>query len=95
MAIVAHVTLLQRRRIGELQQLARQRYEILDTKLAELVDQRLLELEAQRVEGSVASLLGARPGADEISEDCLTLNIWSGAWSADERRPVMVWIHGG
>ena len=31
---------------------------------------------------------------DAISEDCLTLNVWSGA-RAGERRPVMVWIHGG
>jgi para-nitrobenzyl esterase len=29
------------------------------------------------------------------SEDCLYLNIWTAAKSADERRPVMVWIHGG
>ncbi|WP_157885635.1 carboxylesterase/lipase family protein [Pseudohongiella nitratireducens] len=28
------------------------------------------------------------------SEDCLYLNVWSKA-SADERKPVMVWIHGG
>ncbi len=30
-----------------------------------------------------------------VSEDCLYLNIWTGAKSAKERRPVMVWIHGG
>ncbi|HEY2591120.1 MAG TPA: carboxylesterase family protein [Steroidobacteraceae bacterium] len=29
------------------------------------------------------------------SEDCLYLNIWSPAKSADERLPVMVWIYGG
>lgn len=29
------------------------------------------------------------------SEDCLTLNVWSGAGDATERRPVMVWLHGG
>lgn len=39
-------------------------------------------------------------GSDEIlplgqSEDCLYLNVWTGAQSADERRPVMVWIYGG
>ncbi|MEP7312563.1 MAG: carboxylesterase family protein, partial [Pseudomonadota bacterium] len=29
------------------------------------------------------------------SEDCLYLNIWTGAKSPGERRPVMVWIYGG
>lgn len=29
------------------------------------------------------------------SEDCLFLNIWTGAASTSEKRPVMVWIHGG
>lgn len=32
----------------------------------------------------------------EKSEDCLSLNIWSGkSESKDEAKPVMVWIHGG
>ncbi len=30
-----------------------------------------------------------------FSEDCLYLNVWTGAASAAERRPVMVWLHGG
>ena len=30
-----------------------------------------------------------------VSEDCLTLNIWTPARSAADKRPVMVWIHGG
>lgn len=30
-----------------------------------------------------------------MSEDCLTLNIWTAAASADEARPVYVWIYGG
>ncbi|MCD7807190.1 MAG: carboxylesterase family protein [Lachnospiraceae bacterium] len=34
-------------------------------------------------------------GYPEISEDCLYLNIWTGAASAQERRPVYVWFHGG
>jgi para-nitrobenzyl esterase len=29
------------------------------------------------------------------SEDCLYLNVWTAAASATERRPVIVWIHGG
>jgi para-nitrobenzyl esterase len=30
-----------------------------------------------------------------ISEDCLYLNVWSGAKSPKEKKPVMVWIYGG
>ncbi|MBT2225268.1 carboxylesterase/lipase family protein [Nonomuraea sp. NEAU-A123] len=30
-----------------------------------------------------------------MSEDCLYLNVWTGADSAEERRPVLVWIYGG
>jgi para-nitrobenzyl esterase len=29
------------------------------------------------------------------SEDCLYLNVWTAAKSANEKRPVMVWIYGG
>ncbi len=36
----------------------------------------------------------ARP-LDEVSEDCLYLNVWTGAQTVGEARPVMVWIHGG
>jgi para-nitrobenzyl esterase len=35
------------------------------------------------------------PGSPRADEDCLYLNVWSGAASAGERRPVMVWIFGG
>lgn len=30
-----------------------------------------------------------------VSEDCLHLNIWTGAESVNEKRPVLVWIYGG
>ena len=30
-----------------------------------------------------------------MSEDCLTVNVWTPARLADEKLPVMVWIHGG
>jgi para-nitrobenzyl esterase len=33
--------------------------------------------------------------AEPISEDCLCLNVWTASQSAQERRPVLVWIHGG
>ncbi len=32
---------------------------------------------------------------NHMSEDCLTLNIWTPARSTEERRAVFVWIHGG
>ena len=35
------------------------------------------------------------PGAPPMSEDCLYLNVWSGAKKAGEKRPVMLWIYGG
>jgi len=34
-------------------------------------------------------------GPERESEDCLYLNVWTAAKSDDERRPVMVWFHGG
>jgi para-nitrobenzyl esterase len=34
-----------------------------------------------------------RPGPRH--EDCLYLNVWTAARHADEKHPVMVWIHGG
>ena len=37
-----------------------------------------------------------RNDAGEVmGEDCLFLNVWTGARRAGERRPVMVWLHGG
>ncbi len=33
--------------------------------------------------------------AEPISEDCLYLNVWTGAQSSSEKRPVLVWIYGG
>src|SRR5258708_18245312 len=35
------------------------------------------------------------PDSPPTSEDCLYLNVWTGAARANERRPVMVWIFGG
>ncbi len=34
-------------------------------------------------------------GPQKISEDCLYLNVWTGAKKPGEKRPVMVWIYGG
>ena len=38
---------------------------------------------------------GGDRSATRMSEDCLYLNVYTTAASARERRPVMVWIHGG
>ncbi len=35
------------------------------------------------------------PSNHLMSEDCLYLNVWTPAKSADDRLPVMVWIYGG
>jgi len=32
---------------------------------------------------------------EPLSEDCLYLNLWTAAENSDEKRPVIVWIHGG
>jgi para-nitrobenzyl esterase len=32
---------------------------------------------------------------EPISEDCLYLNVWTGAKSESEKRPVIVWMYGG
>ena len=34
-------------------------------------------------------------GTEPEREDCLYLNVWTAAVSNDEKRPVMVWFHGG
>ena len=50
-----------------------------------------IEFGAQCVQGQVFDdIRFSRPA----SEDCLSVNIWTPA-SADDRLPVMVWIHGG
>ena len=40
----------------------------------------------------LATMMG---GPQNFSEDCLYLNIWTGAKSKTEKLPVMVWIYGG
>jgi para-nitrobenzyl esterase len=32
---------------------------------------------------------------EKVSEDCLYLNVWTAAKNENERRPVMIWVHGG
>lgn len=52
--------------------------------------------------GCMQHVAGSRPPwteefmhQGEVSEDCLYLNVWTAAQSADERRPTLVYIHGG
>ncbi|WP_433286700.1 carboxylesterase/lipase family protein [Pseudonocardia sp. CA-142604] len=44
--------------------------------------------------GPVPSLLGYTIDPAAMSEDCLTLTVWTPG-ADDRRRPVVVWIHGG
>jgi para-nitrobenzyl esterase len=47
-------------------------------------------------EGPGARLnIAVLPDSPPLSEDCLYLNVWTGAASASERRPVMVYFFGG
>ncbi len=32
---------------------------------------------------------------DDVSEDCLKLNIWTNAIADGKKKPVLVWLHGG
>ena len=36
-----------------------------------------------------------QPTAQDISEDCLTLNIWTPAKAASDKLPVALWVYGG
>jgi para-nitrobenzyl esterase len=55
--------------------------------------------------GPICPQLGPPPGSfyqqefylheEPQSEDCLYLNVWTAARDESERRPVMVWFHGG
>ncbi|MFM0672508.1 carboxylesterase/lipase family protein [Paraburkholderia sediminicola] len=45
--------------------------------------------------GAPMPVPGLKALTRDQGEDCLTLNVWTAAQTAEERRPVMVWIHGG
>lgn len=44
---------------------------------------------------SLSALENDRRPGPPMSENCLSLNLWTAASRADEKRPVMVWVHGG
>ncbi len=52
-------------------------------------------LEAKKFGPACPQAPGKDVPAEAMSEDCLTLNVWSPARAPGERLPVMVWIHGG
>ena len=43
-------------------------------------------------DSSMVKMVGA---SVSVSEDCLYLNVWTAAKTAGEKKPVIVWIHGG
>lgn len=43
---------------------------------------------------ALSALVGSKEVEDDTDENCLYLNVWTPGLD-DERRPVMVWIHGG
>lgn len=48
----------------------------------------------QRRQATEDPTLGSARGLVQ-GEDCLVLNLWTGAAGDDRKRPVMVWLHGG
>ena len=54
---------------------------------------RTTEFGARCMQGSIYGDMGFRDNGP--SEDCLYLNVWTPAKSADAHLPVMVWIYGG
>lgn len=50
---------------------------------------------AQPVRVMIPELGDSLTGSGPISEDCLRVNIWTGGLSRTDRRPVMVFLHGG
>jgi len=49
----------------------------------------------QRITGDIGPYTKEFLTQGTPSEECLFLNVWTAARSPNERRPVMVWIHGG
>ena len=45
--------------------------------------------------GAAPQAPAAPPREPARAEDCLYLNVWTSATSANDKRPVMVWIYGG
>jgi para-nitrobenzyl esterase len=48
-----------------------------------------------QIAGDLNGLQSGDAATQPMSEDCLYLNVWTAAESRSERRPVIVWSHGG
>ena len=49
----------------------------------------------QPVRIMIPEMSDALTGHGPMSEDCLTLNVWTSGLNKNSRKPVMVWFHGG
>ncbi|MEQ1760316.1 MAG: carboxylesterase family protein [Vicinamibacterales bacterium] len=49
----------------------------------------------QPVRRMIPELGDALTGSGPMSEDCLRVNVWSGGLASTDKRPVMVFLHGG
>ncbi len=49
----------------------------------------------QAIRIMIPEMSDALTGHGPMSEDCLTLNVWTSGLNKNSRKPVMVWFHGG
>jgi para-nitrobenzyl esterase len=61
----------------------------------DLRDARTFGARCMQPSGNVSGRVPEEVASLPISEDCLYLNVWTAAAREGERRPVIVWIHGG
>jgi cholinesterase len=45
--------------------------------------------------GIQSGVLGSLAGGAHMSEDCLTLNVWTKPQSGEKKKAIMVWVYGG
>jgi carboxylesterase type B len=48
------------------------------------------------MKGSAADIIAAQGQVNHtLSEDCLTLNVWTKPQTGEKKKAVLLWIHGG